>query len=110
MKKLLSFLLFFLILIGCSDYADQPYTVLVPDAGSDEVVFTDEIGTSIPLDGSNSYDVNGFGFDYLWEIIAAPGDYPASINGANTANPTLEVSPDATGRYELSLPKLLYVC
>lgn len=89
--------------MACSDFDEQNFTVLLPEAGEDLVFFTDESGTSIRLDGSGSSDVNGLGFSYLWEVVASPEGFEPMLQDANTSTPTLLVSEEVSGRYTLSL-------
>lgn len=103
MKKIYSLLIATTLLVACSDFDEQNFTVLLPNAGDDQVVFTEEIGSSIQLDGTNSSDVNNIGFEYQWEIISSPDGFPATLNNADTAMPSLEVLTDAAGRYEISM-------
>ncbi|MBP2833125.1 hypothetical protein J8281_13100, partial [Aquimarina sp. U1-2] len=103
MNRLLYLFGFLLVLYSCSDYDEQEFTVLLPNAGIDQVVFTEDSGTTIQLDGSSSSDVNNIGFDYEWTILSAPDGANGTLNEANSATPTLLVSNDASGRYELSL-------
>lgn len=91
------------LFISCSDYDEQDFTVLLPNAGEDQVVFTEESGNSVPLDGSESTDVNGLGFEYRWEIASQPEGVSASIEGSDTKNPTLVLSEGVSGRFEISL-------
>ena len=94
---------FITLLIGCSDFDEQDFTVLLPDAGESQIIFTEETGTTIQLDGSGSSDVNDIGFDYLWEIIEFPEGFPATISNPSIASPILEVPFDTGGRYQLRL-------
>ncbi|MEM9648174.1 MAG: hypothetical protein AAF969_06820 [Bacteroidota bacterium] len=103
MKKIYTLFITMVLLGACSDFDEQNFTVLLPDAGEDQVVFTEDIGNSIQLDGSNSSDVNDIGFEYQWEIVSVPEGFPATLGNANTAMPTLEVPSDAAGRYEISM-------
>jgi len=103
MKKLYTFLGLITILYSCSDFDEQEFTVLLPNAGIDQVLFTETFGTTIQLDGSISSDVNNLGFVYQWEVISSPENFPINFDNATIANPTFEVSNDVSGRYELSL-------
>ena len=94
---------FITLFIGCSDFDEQEFTVLLPDAGESQIIFTEETGTTIQLDGSGSSDVNDIGFDYLWEIIEFPEGFPATISNPSIASPILEVPFDTGGRYQLRL-------
>ena len=102
-KHIFYFLSFITLLTSCSDFDEQEFTVLLPNAGADQVVFTEVTGTSIQLDGSGSTDVNDIGFEYLWEIIDFPENTPATITNENIVSPVLEVPLDAAGRYQLQL-------
>lgn len=88
---------------SCSDYDQQDFTVLLPKAGEDKVLFTEEVGTSIPIDGSASSDVNGLGFDYLWEVVESPEGFDYALDNETSATPSLIVDNEVSGRYTLSL-------
>ncbi|WP_103865499.1 hypothetical protein [Aquimarina sp. I32.4] len=103
MKNAIFYLVILFALGSCSDFDEQEFTVLLPRAGEDQVIFTETSGTTIQLDGSNSKDVNNLGFEYLWEVISTPEGFPITFSNANNPKPTFEVQPDASGRYELSL-------
>jgi len=90
-------------LTACSDYDDQDFTVLLPIAGEDQVVFTEDTGTTISLDGSESSDVNNLGFSYLWEVTSAPEGFTFTLENSESATPNLVVTDDTSGRYTLSL-------
>ena len=57
--------------------------VPVADAGDNQSVAE---GTSVALDGSNSYDADGDVFTYTW--VQTGGTPVVTLNGANTANPS----------------------
>ncbi|MEM9983295.1 MAG: hypothetical protein AAF734_12425 [Bacteroidota bacterium] len=103
MKKILFFCLLAFSMVGCSDYDDQEFTVLLPDAGEDQIVFTEETGTTIQLSGMASTDVNELGFTYQWEIVSQPEEFPGTLSDPNIPSPTLTVPLEAVGRYRLSL-------
>ena len=103
MKKIYAFLGVIISLYSCSDFDEQEFTVLLPSAGTDQVLFTETFGTTIQLDGSTSSDVNNLGFDYQWEVLRSPENFPITFDNAAIANPTFEVSNEVSGRYELSL-------
>ena len=103
MKKIYAFFGLILTLTACSDFEEQTFTVLLPDAGEDQVLFTEESGNIITLNGNGSRDINNLGFDYLWEIIDSPEGSQGVISNSSIASPTLEVPADASGRYELRL-------
>ncbi len=103
MKKILFFCLLALSVVGCSDYDDQEFTVLLPDAGEDQTIFTEETGTIVQLSGTASTDVNELGFTYQWEIVSQPEGSPGTLSDPNIPSPTLTVPLEASGRYRLSL-------
>lgn len=105
MKRKNYFLILVIIAIlqSCSDFDEQDFTVLLPDAGEDLVIFTAKDGNAIHLNGSNSVDVNNIGFEYKWELINSPNDASFSLTDSNTATPTLNLNKEISGRYELSL-------
>lgn len=103
MNRLLYSVGLLLVLFSCSDYDEQEFTVLLPDAGLDQVVFTEDSGTTIQLDGGSSSDVNNIGFDYKWTILSTPEGANGTLSDANSPSPTLEVSNEDSGRYQLSL-------
>ena len=103
MTKLYFYLILLIGLVSCSNFDEQEFTVLLPNAGEDQIVFTEETGTSIQLNGNDSSDINNVGFEYLWEIIEFPEGFPATLSNPNIATPTLEVPSDTGGRYQLRL-------
>ncbi|MGB5818429.1 MAG: hypothetical protein WBG90_03015 [Saonia sp.] len=103
MKRTFSVLGLLFALFACSDYDEQEFTVLLPNAGADQVIFTETDGTTIRLNGTASTDVNNIGFGYEWKIINELADFPITISEPNSADPTFQVDPNASGRYELSL-------
>ena len=103
MKKSILYIFAIFAIYACSDFDEQEFTVLLPNAGIDQVLFTEESGTSIQLDGLESSDVNNLGFNYQWEVLSSPENFPINIDNATIANPTFEVSNEVSGRYELSL-------
>ncbi|MBP2831537.1 hypothetical protein J8281_04990, partial [Aquimarina sp. U1-2] len=103
MNKIITILAVLLTFIACSDYDEQDFTVLLPDAGTDQIIFTDEVGTTIQLNGNNSSDVNNIGFEYEWSILTTPEGANGVLSDPGIATPTLEIPNEASGRYELSL-------
>ena len=101
--KLLIVLGSIFMIFSCSDFDEQEFTVLLPDAGEDIIFFTEESGTTVNLNGSESSDVNELGFEYAWEITDFPTDFEPLLENANTARPTLTVDNATTGRITLSL-------
>ena len=90
-------------ILSCSDFDEQDFTVLLPNAGEDFIFLTGEEGTSINLDGTESSDVNGLGFEYKWEIVDFPEGTPPALEGATTSTPTLQVDEGISGRIVVSL-------
>jgi hypothetical protein len=99
--KYLFYLLGFISLLSaCSDFDEQEFTVLLPNAGEDQVVFTEDTGTTIQLNASQSSDVNNLGFEYTWTLVSSPENFPITLSSDNEAQPTFEVKNDVSGRYE----------
>lgn len=48
-RKITMFLMVILICFSCSDFDEQDFTVLLPDAGEDIVLFTEEICISATM-------------------------------------------------------------
>ena len=100
MKKIYNLLAFISLLVSCSDYDEQEFTVLLPDAGPDQVIFTEDPVTTIQLDGSDSRDVNGLDdFEQEWVLDQAPEGALVSLNDPNSLTPTFEVTDDTAGRF-----------
>ncbi|MEM6768195.1 MAG: hypothetical protein AAF824_19040 [Bacteroidota bacterium] len=102
MIRYLSFF-FLLAVVGCSDYDEVAFTVLLPDAGEDIIHFTDDSGTTINLDGSASSDVNNLGFTYSWEITTQPDGSSVALDGSSTATPSFTVAEGTSGRFIVSM-------
>ena len=92
-----------IMFFSCSDFDEQDFTVLLPDAGEDIVFFTEESGTNVNLDGSGSSDVNGLGFEYTWEITDFPTGFEPVLESPDSATPILTVDNATSGRITLSL-------
>ncbi len=103
LKRALTVLSIAILIISCSDFDEQDFTVLLPIAGEDVVFFTDESGTIINLDGSASSDVNNLGFEYRWEIVESPEGFEPALEGAATATPTLQLDDGISGRIVISM-------
>lgn len=88
---------------NCSNFDEQEFTVLLPNAGDDQVLFTEDTGTTIQLNASASNDVNDLGFEYHWTIISAPEGFPITLSNSNSAQPAFEVEEEVSGRYEFSV-------
>jgi hypothetical protein len=88
------------LLTACSNFDEQAFTVLLPNAGQDQVVFTEDTGTTIQLNATQSSDVNNLGFEYRWTIISTPENFPINLSNANDGKPNFEVKNDVSGRYE----------
>lgn len=82
------------LLAACQDQASFDPTA---DAGFDQLV---PVGGVATLDGSGSFDQDGFIAGYTWSLIAAPEGSTAS---APVAGESTGFSPDLEGTYTLSL-------
>lgn len=71
----------------------------VADAGSDQTIL--KIGSTVQLDGSQSYDPEGNSITYTWYFTTKPADSNASLNDQASATPTF--NPDKYGIYSLEL-------
>jgi hypothetical protein len=65
-------------------------------AGSNRII---NLGTTVTLDGTKSYDLDGDPLRYFWQVKEAPGDYKVK----NETTSTLVFKPDVVGTYEISL-------
>jgi hypothetical protein len=70
----------------------------IANAGQNQRVVA---GSSVNLDGSNSYDANGDSLTYAWSLTSRPPGSQASIKEANSINPVLNT--DIPGTYVASL-------
>ena len=71
----------------------------VAEAGDDKSLTV--MGSSIQLDGTQSYDPDGDSITYFWSIGTAPEGSPAVLSNADTATPSF--APDVYGTYTLNL-------
>ena len=85
-------------LAGCSGETVGPDLAPVAHAGVDREV---EVGQQVVLDGSGSYDPEGAGLFYSWQLVAAPSHARASLSGADTAAPSF--TPDLPGVWVVRL-------
>ncbi len=74
-------------------------TAPVADAGPDQPVV--HIGTTIHLDGTQSYDLDGDPIAYSWTFGSVPAGSTAALVSANTATPSF--TPDVHGDYIVKL-------
>lgn len=74
-------------------------TAPVAEAGTDQALT--RRGTSVQLDGSQSYDPDGDSITYSWSVDSAPEGSTATISNPGTAKPTF--APDVYGDYVLKL-------
>ncbi|MEM9920393.1 MAG: hypothetical protein AAF990_20010 [Bacteroidota bacterium] len=88
-----------ILCFSCSDFDEQEFTVLLPNAGVDQVIFTEDSGTTIQLDGSASADVNQLGFDVRWELDEFPDGVSVVLNDPGSLMPTFEVTNETAGRF-----------
>jgi hypothetical protein len=70
----------------------------IPDAGSN---FSAQLGDSIFLDGSASYDPEGQPLTYSWVLGSRPPGSTATLQGANTVSP--DFVGDVVGFYVVNL-------
>jgi hypothetical protein len=70
----------------------------VADAGPNQEVAT---GSTVELDGSGSFDVNGDPLTYAWTLTSKPELSTAALTGATTVSP--EFTADLAGTYVVSL-------
>jgi len=73
-------------------------TLPVADPG---VEGTTVVGTPFQLDGSGSYDPDGYLLTYQWTLISAPEGSTATLSGETRANASL--TPDVPGYYTFEL-------
>ena len=90
--------------LDASSAADQVListdnTAPVAEAGDDQAVVV--LGTTIQLNGSQSYDLDGDYFSYSWSFTSKPEGSNANLNNAAMDNPTFIA--DIQGDYILSL-------
>ncbi len=74
-------------------------TAPVAAAGADQLIIS--IGTTVQLNGGQSYDVDGDPITYQWTFISKPSGSIASLSGANSATPTF--AADTHGSYLIQL-------
>lgn len=99
MRNIYLILTSFLVIIGCSDFDEKEFTVLLPNAGEDQVIFTEESGTTIQLNAGESTDVNGLGFDISWELDSSPEGSSVTLSDSSSLTPTFEVTNETAGRF-----------
>lgn len=74
-------------------------TAPVADAGADQSIVV--LGSTVQLDGSRSYDLEGDSLTYQWAFIEEPAGSAAVLSGAASPAPTFVA--DIYGTYRLSL-------
>ena len=95
-----------LVVTDAAGFSSEPSTVeissenLAPisDAGDDELA---GIGSSVVLDGLDSFDPDGDDITFQWTLASLPAGSNAVLMDADTATPSL--SPDVVGDYVLEL-------
>ncbi len=70
----------------------------VADAGGDRVV---NVGESVTLDGSGSYDPNGDNLNFSWHLVEKPTESAVSTIDSNSI--TYSFTPDVVGSYVVIL-------
>ncbi len=70
----------------------------VANAGQNQTV---SVGNSVTLDGSKSYDPQGYALTYWWKIEQKPVGSNAVLSSTNPSQPTFLV--DQIGKYGISL-------
>jgi PKD repeat protein len=71
----------------------------VADAGADQLLHV--IGSTVYLDGSQSYDDDGDVLTYQWSFVSKPAGSSATLAGATTESPTFIA--DKNGEYTIQL-------
>jgi len=71
----------------------------VADAGTDQAII--ELGSTVQLNGTESYDPEGDPITYLWEIIQMPDGSEAALDDPTSDMPTFVA--DVHGDYVISL-------
>jgi K319L-like, PKD domain len=71
----------------------------VAEAGPDQAVLL--TGSTVTLDGSQSYDANGDSIMYQWTLVSKPVGSNATLTGAATVGPSFVA--DAYGTYVIEL-------
>jgi len=74
-------------------------TAPVADAGPDQAII--QIGTTVQLDGSQSFDDDGDDFTFEWTITSAPDGSLAALDDPALVDPTFEA--DMQGDYVIRL-------
>ena len=96
-----------LVVTDAEGLASDPDEVLISSfnappvaaAGEDQAIVT--IGTTVELDGTESYDDDGDPITFAWEIIAKPEGSQAALSDATTPTPTFVA--DVHGDYVIEL-------
>jgi PKD domain len=70
----------------------------IADSGPDQ---TAQVGDTVEMDGSDSFDPDGDEITFAWTLAAAPGASNAVLLGATNVN--AEFEPDVAGTYILQL-------
>jgi beta propeller repeat protein len=76
-----------------------PNTPPVAEAGSDQLL--QYVGSTVLLDGSESYDNDGDTLTYQWTLTSKPSGSTAALTGADTVSPSFVA--DKNGEYTVQL-------
>lgn len=95
-----------LMAYGCKNNEDNPTPNQNDKTGNLNAVAkvsanTVDVGTQVTLDGTNSEDPDGIGFDASWSFVSKPANSSASINGGSSLQATF--TPDEAGDYKVVL-------
>ncbi len=97
-KKIL-ILIVILLMSGCKGSSGGGNSNLpIANAGQNQTI---SVGSSVTLDGSKSYDPNGYPLTYWWKIEQKPVGSNATLLSTNPSQPTFLI--DQIGKYGINL-------